>query len=222
MKSKAHILAATAGLLVVAAGAMPVSALAADRPGDARRDAFRPSAEAIMIFKKRTASGPDTVGRSATTVDSGAGWPYVTEAYRRPLRSTRPYERRDQLALTLRFGDTFGFVFLEPGAPWLEPGIPWVGRRVPWIANPPRYRHAPRHAPTPRGAPPVFNEWPYSPWHRKAPAFLREWPHTPWFRDAPRFQHPRSHLRHHREAHRFHRPRRHAPRVRHIFKRWGK
>lgn len=184
MKLKAHVLAATAGLFVCAA-ALSAPALSADRLDGGDRGAVRSPAEAIVIFKEPAEPGVDTRGRSVTALDSPSPWPFVTEAYRRPPRYPPPDERSDQIALSLRFGDVSGFVFVEPLAPW-------VGRA-------PRYFHA----------------RPHTPWRRQAPLILNEWPHAPWFQDAPRYRHAPPHVRRHLDAARFHRARPQPPRARH-------
>lgn len=191
MKPKSHVLAATAGFIACAATAISPPALSADRHEGGDRGVIRPRAEAIVIFQEPAGSDVDTRGRSSTKLDSYSQWPFVTQAYRRPLQHARPYQRRDQIALTLRFGDAFGFILVEPRAPF-EPLAPWV-RLVP------RY----------------FYGRPQAPRHRPAPVILNEWPHAPWFQDTPRRHHARPYDRRHRDVTRFDRARPQGPRVRH-------
>lgn len=203
MKLKSHVLPVTVGLLGYAAIVVAAPALSADRFEGGDRGVIRPPAETVVIFKEPTGSGIDTRGRSVTELDSHAQRPFVTQVYRGSLQSPPPYERRDPLTLSLRFGDASGFLFLEPASPWV---------RVP-----PRYYRARPN--------------PYSPGHRQAPLILNAWPYTPWFQDAPRRHHARPHVRRHFEMTRFDRARPLAPRVRYqsrparmarpAFRRWG-
>lgn len=201
MKRKAKVLAATASVFFCAAIAGPVPALAADRFGEDHRGALRPPAKVMAFADEPAGSGVDTRGRSFTMGERHTRWPVATEVYRNRLPSRRLYDRRDQIALSLRFGDVSG-LFVYESSPL-------------WPVYAPRYRHRRLHAPR----------------HRPAPLILNEWPHAPWFQDTPRYRHARPHLRQNPDMARDHRARpdasrvrphqRPAPVARRAFRRWG-